>query len=78
MITNWHQKKEEDKKFAGLEKIACMARVNTAKKVFSQKILSFEQEVNEAIDTYYRDPENQPFRVLLQINRLISLLGLHA
>lgn len=72
------QRKDEEKKLTGLENIACIAKINPPKRTFSKKIMTFEREVNESIHSFYRDPENQPFRVLLQINRLISLLGLHA
>lgn len=78
VITNWQKKREEEKKLGGLEHIPCIAKLNAPKKTFSKKIMTFEKEVNEDIYHFYRDPENQPFRVLLQINRLISLLGLHA
>lgn len=78
VITNWHKKREEEKKLAGLEHIPCIAKLKTPKKIFSKKIMSFEKEINESIHHFYRDPGNQPFRVLLQVNRLISLVGLHA
>jgi len=53
-------------------------RIEPAKREFSVKLTSFERAVNEDIAQFCRSSDDHPFRVLLQINRLISLLGLHA
>jgi hypothetical protein len=77
VITNLQRKKEEEKN-VGLEGVPVRARIEPSKRTFSSKLTSFERAVNEEIAQFYRTSDDNPFRVLLQINRLISLLGLHA
>jgi hypothetical protein len=74
-ITDWHKKKEEEKKAFNLD-VPCKFTAKVEGKAIPQRILAIERAVNHQISTFFKGEElNSPFRILIQINRLLTLLA---
>lgn len=73
-ITSCHKRKEEDKKI-NLD-LPCKFTARIECKNIPQRILAIERAVNHEISPFFKGEEaNSPFRILIQINRLLTLLA---
>ena len=79
IVTSLMRRKEEERKILGLEGLECEGDATPPlQKIFSMEMAGLEQQLNRKIEEFVGGAENGAFRALLQMNRMISLLGLTA
>lgn len=73
-LVSYQKKREEDRKLpTGLP---CKFQVKGENKNCPDRLLFIERSVNEEISEFLKTQEAQnPFRILLQLNRLLTLLA---